>query len=216
MQKRQAQTPAPICAFAYIDYRRFLTDWFVQRKKANNGFSFQVLAQRAGFSNKGFLHNVMSGKKNLSGPSALQLAQALGLGAAEAQYFECLVAFNQAVTHLERDVLFRRLQSIHAARKGQTRGRELRADQIEYYSRWYHSAVRSLVGLHDFGDDWTKLAKAVFPRITPRQARESVELLLRAWGCSRETTAAASRSPTARSAPARKSCSSAISGSNWR
>jgi uncharacterized protein (TIGR02147 family) len=165
--------------FTYTDYRSFLKDWFEWRKEANHGFSFQALAEQAGFRNKGFLHNVMSGKKNLSGPSALQLAQALGLRDSGAQYFESLVAFNQASTAQERDVLFQRLQTIRTTRKGVGAVRETRADQVEYYSVWYHSAVRSLLDMHDFGEDWAALAKAVYPRITPRQARESVELLLR-------------------------------------
>jgi uncharacterized protein (TIGR02147 family) len=165
--------------FGYTDYRSFLKDWFEWRKGANHGFSFRALAEQAGFRNKGFLHNVMSGKKNLSGPSALQLAQALGLSASEAQYFECLVAFNQAATLQERNVLFDRLQSVRTTRKGVAAVRSTRGDQIEYYSTWYHSAVRSLLGMHDYADNWSALARALHPRITPRQARESVELLLR-------------------------------------
>ena len=43
-------------------------------------------------------------------------------------------------------------------------------DQYEFYSKWYHSAIRSLIDMYPFKDDYSWLAKNVYPPIT-REAK---------------------------------------------
>jgi uncharacterized protein (TIGR02147 family) len=52
-------------------------------------------------------------------------------------------------------------------------------DQYEFYSKWYHVAVRSLIGMYEFKSDYAWLARQVQPHLTPKQARQSVKLLLK-------------------------------------
>ncbi len=55
----------------------------------------------------------------------------------------------------------------------------LRSDQYEFYSNWYHAAVRSIIGMYGFSDDYRWLAKIINPHITVTQAKRSVQLLER-------------------------------------
>jgi uncharacterized protein (TIGR02147 family) len=51
------------------------------------------------------------------------------------------------------------------------------ANQYEFYSKWYYSAVRELLNTVDFKDDYRLLAKSLNPSITPDQARAAISLL---------------------------------------
>lgn len=163
----------------YTDYRKFLRDYYMELKKKNHGFSYQVMATHAGFKSKGLLFNVMKGKRPLSSANIIGLCHALKLDRHEAEYFENLVAFNQAGGLLERNHYFEKLSAIKTQGKTAWKPQLVRNDQFEFYSKLHNSVIRSLIDLHGFKGDYERLAKTVRPRITPGQARKSVALLER-------------------------------------
>jgi len=161
--------------YNYLNYREFLHDYYQERKRTHPGFSYQVLANKAGFKSKSFLAHVIDGEKNLSEESAVALGAAINLKEKELVYFELLVAFNQAKTHTQKDQLFSRIAQMNSV----TRSRLVSRNQYDFYSRWYHNTIRELAAIIDFKDDFSLLARYVKPRITARQACQSVNLLLR-------------------------------------
>jgi uncharacterized protein (TIGR02147 family) len=163
--------------FAYTDYRKFLADYYTEHKGAKPGFSYQAFANRAGFPNRGFLYNVIAGGKSLSRSGAIKLSQAMNLGPAEADYFENLVSFTQAKILKERNYFFDKLNAIKSSRPGSAAVREVRKEQHDFYSTWYIGAIRSLIDMHPFRDNYNRLAKAVYPPIRPTEARKAVALL---------------------------------------
>jgi uncharacterized protein (TIGR02147 family) len=163
----------------YTDYRRFLKDYYEDVKSKNTGFSYLAFAQKAGLNSKGFLYNVICGKRTLSRSNILGFIQAMKLDKFEADYFENLVAFNQAKDLKERNLFFERLSHIKAGGKSAWKPQLVRGDQFEYYSKLHHSVIRSLVDLYGFDGDYEWLARNVKPKVTPKQAKRSVELLER-------------------------------------
>ncbi|MBN1577542.1 MAG: TIGR02147 family protein [Chitinispirillaceae bacterium] len=163
--------------FTYTDYRKLLADYYTERKKQNPGFSYQVFASKAGFPNRGFLYNVITGIKSLSKSSAVKLSQAMKLTAAEADYFENLVSFNQAKNLRERNYFFEKLNAIKSSKPGSGTVRETRKEQYDFYSIWYISAIRSLIDMHPFKDGYDWLAGNVYPPIKPKEAKKAVMLL---------------------------------------
>lgn len=160
--------------FAYLDYRKFLQDYFRHMKLTRRGFSLKVLADRAGFRARDYLMRVMRGERNLSKTGIYRLSGALGFSEKEADFFENLVAFNQAKTSEEKRHFYERLSRVGRFVKHQ----RLRVDQFEYLSQWYHCAIRSLLPVMDFRDDFSKLGAYLDPPISPVLARKSVQLLL--------------------------------------
>ena len=51
--------------FSYTSYRNLIKDYYETRKQENSAFSYQVFAQKAGFTTKTYLIEVVSGKKPL-------------------------------------------------------------------------------------------------------------------------------------------------------
>jgi uncharacterized protein (TIGR02147 family) len=163
--------------FEYTDYRAYLADYYKEKKAANPLFSYNSFSLKAGFKNKGFLYGVIHGSKNLSKSSIIKISGALALKRNEAEYFENLVFFNQAIDLIERTYFCEKLNSAKTNDRKVTLVHQTRKDQYEFYSTWYHCVVRSVIGMYPFKGDYAWLAKKVYPNITPKQAEKSVELL---------------------------------------
>jgi uncharacterized protein (TIGR02147 family) len=172
--------------FAYTDYRQYLADFFEERKRLNKHFSLRMLAERSGFKAKDYLMRVMRGDRNLSLEGANKLSDFFRFSEKQSDYFRTLVRFNQARTTSEKEQCFHHLSEIQKYGAHQ----KLRQDQFEYLSAWYHSALRSLLPVLDpkagpsdpdgaGTEDWEKVGKLLDPPITAKQARDSVDLLLR-------------------------------------
>jgi uncharacterized protein (TIGR02147 family) len=163
--------------FDYTDFRKFLTDYYDERKRSNPRFSYQVIANKAGIKSKGFVYNIINGKKVLSKSNIFKLSKALNLNQYEADYFEICVAFNQADDILERKTLLEKLNKSKNIKKEPSRTQLLRKDQYEFISTWYHVMVRSIIGMYGYEGNYKRLAKMLNPPITATQAKHSVRLL---------------------------------------
>jgi uncharacterized protein (TIGR02147 family) len=161
--------------YEYFDYRKFLIDYYNEKKVLRQAFSYQVLANKAGFKSKGYIKDVIDGKKNLSEDSIFLLGRALEFEEQEFDYFKDLVFFNQARTHAQREHFFKRLIDNNISHASKI----VVSDNYEFYSCWYHNTIRELVTYVDFNDDYSILAKLLHPQISPKEARQSVELLLK-------------------------------------
>src|SRR3954471_1697029 len=161
--------------YAYLDYREFLKDYYQERKNASPVFSYKSFANKAGFKTKSFLKMVIIGKKNLSEESLQKVAKALKLDAKATSYFEDLVAFNQAKSLKLRNQLLEKLL-VH---KVSGVGKVINQAQYEFYSQWFHNTIREMLPSLDFTGDYDKLGKMLFPAVSEKDARRSVELMTR-------------------------------------
>lgn len=166
-----------INVFDYTDFRKYLSDYYEAMKAEKPGFSYQFLANKAGFLNKGFVYNIIQGKKVLSKSNTFKLSQALGHNRFETEYFETLVTFNQANNLNERNYYFDKLNQLQNKGKKKSEAQVIRQDQYEFYSKWYHVMIRSIIDMYEFRDDFKWLAKMVYPPISLKQAKQSVTLL---------------------------------------
>jgi len=60
--------PTPPSVFEYLDYRRYLADYFTARRISDANFSLRAFALKAGLplSNSSFFSKVIAGKRNLT------------------------------------------------------------------------------------------------------------------------------------------------------
>lgn len=161
--------------FTYMNYRKYLKDWYEDAKKHRRGFSFRSFSKRAGFGSPNFLKRVMEGQRNLTDKSITQVAHGLGLNKQETEFFKNLVAFNQAESSKEKNKYYGQL--LRSQKYSQLKPME--KDQYDYYSTWYHPVIRELIVSSHFNGSYERLAKQVYPAISTQQAKKSVELLER-------------------------------------
>jgi uncharacterized protein (TIGR02147 family) len=160
--------------FEFTDYREYLRCYYSE-KKTNPRYSYQQLTEKAGFSNRGFIFNVIKGTRNPSKLNCSRLSQALELSPGENEYFENIVAYTQADTEKERAYFLK--QAFPVADKADTR--LIQKDQYEYYSIWYHSAIRSLIDMLPVNNNYAQPSRHLSPMVTVDQIKESLQLLKR-------------------------------------
>jgi uncharacterized protein (TIGR02147 family) len=160
-----------------LNYREYLAQWFACRKRLQSQYSGAIFAKKAGLNSHTLLGMVIRGDRNLSADTTRAFVRALGLKGREALYFEKLVLFNQSKNSEDRAFYFDQLCSISSAssRKILTQIQ----DHASYLSHWYNVAIRELVATDGFQADPAWIARALKNKITPKQAQEAWDLLLR-------------------------------------
>jgi uncharacterized protein (TIGR02147 family) len=161
--------------YNYLDYRKFLDDFYKERKALSPSFSFNYIAQKAGFKSKSFFPHVIEGKRNLSKDSLFKLRTLLKLNDKALSYFSDLVAFDQAKSVGERTYFFKKL--LEYKKRGTATVVVQR--QYEYYSKWYYSTIRELITIIDFKENYELLGRMIKPPISCREVRAAVKLLLK-------------------------------------
>jgi uncharacterized protein (TIGR02147 family) len=158
--------------YQYTNFRSFLKD-FYEEKKSREGFTYRDFSKMAGMNSSSWLLHLIKGIKNLSNESIIKISKVLNLSSSEGEYFELLVHFTQAKDNDTKDYFYRKL----LACKKSLNMAQISEEQYDYYTKWYHPVVRSLVSKVAFGDDYGLLAARLVPRITGAEAKESVALL---------------------------------------
>lgn len=161
--------------FSYTNYRAFLKDVYHERKKKNSFYSYKMLADKAGFKSKSFIAHVLDGAKNISDDSIAGISKAFSLNEEESAYFTLLVHFNQAETIEDK----RRTLGLCIQFQGSRRHAILLKDTYSLFSRWYHTIILEMINGNRFNGDFKELARTLVPRITVKEARESVALLVK-------------------------------------
>ena len=167
------ETSAP-SIFDYTDYHQFFKAYYQYKKATKRSFSFRYLAQHSGVS-ASLLVAIIKGQRRISVEIAQKYANGIGLTARETDYLLALVGFEHAKSHIQKNEAFSRIVRL----RGQFKLKYLDADQYEYFSHWYHAAIREFISLPFFKEDPAWIAGMLLPRITEAKARQSLGLLQR-------------------------------------
>lgn len=176
--------PGPIplpSVFDFLDFRKFLADWFAAKKSVNPKFSHRMFARLAGQKSPSLLHHVIAGDRNLTAPTVDAFTRAMKLAPQEARFFGLLVALGQAETNAERNDAWERISAIRQFREA----RRIEGAGMEYLNHWFYPAIRELAYRPDFRADPEWIARTVRPQISAARARKALEGLV-AMGMLRE------------------------------
>jgi uncharacterized protein (TIGR02147 family) len=160
--------------YAYTDFRKYLGDYYLARKKAEKKFSHRFIQEHVGAGSAGWFADVVKGRTSLAGAQAIKLAHLFKLKPTETDYFESMVFFGQAGSLEERNRYFQKMMAFKEVRADM-----VGMDRLEFYSKWYHGAVRELLFFYPFRGDYAELARKLSPPIRQAEARDSVSLLER-------------------------------------
>lgn len=161
--------------FEYVDYRKYLADYYDHMKGSTKFFTYRYFSQKAGFKSPNQLQLIIQGKRNLTESALFRICGFVKLNQSEIEYFKDLVAYNQAKTLEERNFHYQKL----LGNKKCENIRSLEQAQFEFFTKWYHAAVRELVAFPLFRGGEQEIAKRLWPDVTPAQVRKSIALLER-------------------------------------
>jgi uncharacterized protein (TIGR02147 family) len=166
------ETRARISVFEYMDYRKFLGDYYQFKKSLNRHFSHRLFALKAGIKSTGYFSEVLHGRRNLSKAQSQKFCKAMDLGEKEQAYFELLVDFCHAQSAVARQSIYESMLKAMPIKVQQ-----VRQSQLEYFSTWYHVAVREALAIVKIKGKGDELAGLLDPPITAAQARSAIKLL---------------------------------------
>jgi len=159
--------------YEYLDYRKFLADWFAHQKTIRKNYSHRAFVKKTGQRSPSLLSDVINARRNLT-PAGLEgFLRAMRLSAPQSRFFTALVDLDQAETPDEKNAAWARVAATRRFRSS----RRLEGDGFRYLSTWYVPAVRELANREDFRDDPKWIASQIRPKITTEQARDALDLL---------------------------------------
>ncbi len=159
--------------FGYVDYRKYLKDYYDLQKKQTRYFSYRYFSNKAGFSSHNVLKQVISGERNVAYNSISKFCRALNFTSRECDYFRLLVLFGQSKDETEKNELFREMTQY----KKSSRVKKLSELQFQMYSEWHHAVIREMISFIDVKDNYDSIAKSFLPAIKPVQVKKSLTLL---------------------------------------
>ena len=159
--------------YRYLDYRRYLDDWFRARKESNPRFSHRAFARKAGQASPSLLLHVIEGKRNLTPTTTEAFVKALGMKGEDADFFSALVLLAQAESHEDRNRAWERVSATRRFREA----RRVEGEGVEYLSCWYYPAIRELAACEGFRGDPEWIAATLRPKITVAQAQKALDVL---------------------------------------
>lgn len=158
--------------FEYIDYRMYLGEAFATCRKTIRGFSIRSFAVKADCA-PSLVTDILQGRRNLTTSVAERFAKAFGLEEKRARYLVLMSEFGNARHAKEKNEAFVSLGIL----RRQAMVKCLDPARYAFWSEWHHAAIRELVTLEGFQDDPEWISRHLSPRISPAQARKSLELL---------------------------------------
>lgn len=164
-----------LSVFDYLDYRQYIKDYYLEKKKEKSSFSYQMLAKKAGFSSRSHVVMLIQGKRNLSGKSIIKFAKAMGLQKREKEYFENLVGFNQSEDPEEKKYYYEQLIFLHSKDDHII----LSDREYQYLANWYVPVIREMVGQKGFRLDPGWITRKLHNRITLDDAERALKVLLK-------------------------------------
>ena len=160
--------------FLYTDYRKFIKDWYDEKKRQDTGVTYRTIARAVGFNSPAHITMVLKKKTNLSNAHLIKFSDVMKLRKKESDYFSLLVNYNQSKLTVDKKFFFDKMVKFKEI--GTTL---LNPDQYEYYRKWYYAVIHDILSFYPFKGDCRELAKMVEPSITPREAQKAVALLER-------------------------------------
>ena len=159
--------------FTYTDYRKYLSDALAERKKVNRHFSYRFLSQHLDLKSSAFMNRVIAGKKKLPESLVPKIAALFKLNESEHEYFSILVKFNHCIDTAEREELFRKLEGFVKKEKA----RHLHPEHYRLFTEWFYVALREMLRIVPFSDDFHSLAGSLHPKIKSTEARTAIATL---------------------------------------
>jgi len=159
--------------FDYYDYQKYLRAFYEKKKSTDPNFSYRFIQQRVGID-PGYLLKVFQGKKDLTDRFVPKFLVLLKLSKRESEYFSLMVRFGRAKKNTDIKRHFEHMLSFV-----EFSSNKVDADKYEFYQKWYYTAVRELIGIIRFSDNYDELARMVEPAIRAPEAKKAIELLVR-------------------------------------
>jgi len=163
-----------ISIFKYVDFRNYFREYYTARNQVDRRFSHRYLSEKLGDKSPSFFLKVIQAQRKLSDEQLEKVCKLFELDREESRYLQSMYRFGITKDNAEREYHLGLMVAISSPSR-----KELGSEASDFYSEWYHSGVRAMLGVLDIGSDCSPIAKKMRPSITVQQVRQSLQLLER-------------------------------------
>lgn len=163
--------------FGYVDYRKYLSDVFEAIRAADSRFSYRGFARLAGSTSPNYYQLIMKGRIHPRNGHIRALGASLRLDTTRFAYFVDLIGLGRARTPAARERALVRL--LRHSTGGQRR--LISREQYDYFSTWYCSTVRAMVGycrIPVSTTDFSAWSSQLTPSVSSEEFRQALDTLL--------------------------------------
>lgn len=166
---------AEVNLYDFTHYRSFLQADFEARKKKNPAWSHGAWAKRLSLKSNTSILKIIHGQRE-AGPQIInKLIGFYEFNPNERSYFKNLVKLAKLKNDPETAVLImEKMSNLHPKKKF----RLLNDREFLAISHWWFYAIREMVLLKDFEEDPDWIAKRLRFKLTPREVKKAIEVLL--------------------------------------
>lgn len=159
--------------YRHHNYAGYLKEVLLDKARKNPSFSLRAMARQLSLP-PSLLSEVFSGKRHLTEDNAVMVAERLGLNEAAREYFRTLVQLGRAKKPQVKEVLLRKLRTLHPDSELK---HDLSVDQFVMISDACHFALMRLMDVEDF--DFSVKSAAAVLGIHPLEVEAALERLAR-------------------------------------
>ena len=163
--------------YEYDDFRRYLQERYRQLCVGDASYSYRRFAADAGFTNPGFLNDVIKGRRKLSRDAVEKMVKVFSLSEVEAEFFRLLVAYRQARSEEQRNELYKKL----VFRRNRSSFARLNPVLNRYYQDYRYPLLRTALMTLPFSGEYEELGRFVVPAIPAAQVKKYIRDLCD-WG----------------------------------
>lgn len=158
----------------YLNYRQFLQDFYLSKKKENASYSYRVFVNKGDLGSPSHLKMVIDGSRNLTLNTIPKYINALGLKKKrDIQFFELLVQYNQEDNADQKIKYFNDIMTLKR-KQGLSL---LEKHQFDLLAHWFHVAIYVLIDLDDFKNNLEWISERLRKKVSTKQVSEALASL---------------------------------------
>lgn len=160
--------------FNYSNFRSYLHDYILEKKKSTKNFSLSQMAKRMGLANTASLSRVVKGDREPGQDISDKLIRYFDFSEGQSSYFRYLVLLEKAKKDPQLKVmLMEKLRDLHPQKKFHL----LDEKTFRVIANWYYISLREIVRLRNFYDDPQFVVDHLNFKLTPSDVKEAFHTL---------------------------------------
>ena len=157
--------------YDYTDYRDIIRDFYLEKKKSINKYSYSVLGMAIGL-NASHVFCVVEKKRNLPVRCVPAIKKILGLTGRAAQYFDLLIAASRTKSEKTKTEILGKALLLRDVKKHYLSDKEQK-----YLSDWWTPVIRALIEINQGKLNAKDISEKLEPSIGEEKVQESIDLL---------------------------------------
>lgn len=159
----------------YWDYRKYLQDFYLFKKKTRSGYSYRVFCKEAGIKSASHFKMVIDGQRNVTPKSLPKFLKGLRIeNEDEKKLFSLMVEYTQEKDIEPKAEIFRNLITL----KNKEESVPMEYFQLSFLTSWHTIAIYVLIETNEFKSDVEWISKKLKKKVSNENILKAIKNLV--------------------------------------